>query len=141
MARQTLPLGARKRRHVLAHGDRRIGPVHHQQVDEVDLERGEARIDRAGKVVGPEILVADLGGEEDVAARQTRRAHRLGDGRLGAVFARGIDMAIAGAQRGEHRLGRQPAGQRRSAETDARNGAFVVGERNGRRKRHAFHGN
>ena len=52
MAREPGPLGLGQRRHVFAHRDFRIGPVHQQQVDVIDLERGEAFIDRAGKVGG-----------------------------------------------------------------------------------------
>ena len=96
MAREPLPLGLGERRHVLAHGNLRIGPVHQQEVDIVDLERAQAVVDRAGKIVGLKVLVADFGGEENVGARQAGGAQRLADRRLGAVFARGIDVAVAG---------------------------------------------
>ena len=78
--------------------------MHQQQVEVVDPERGEAFVDRFGKVGRAKILVADLGGEEDVLARQAGGAHRLTDRTFRAVFARGVNMAVAGLECGEHCL-------------------------------------
>ena len=93
------------------------------------LERGETFIDRARKVAGAQILVADFGGEENVLARNTRGAHRLADRALGAVFARGVDVAVTGLQRREDGFGGQPAGERRGAEAERRDGAGFPGKR------------
>jgi hypothetical protein len=43
--------------------------MHHQQVDVVDFERGEALVDRLGEIVRAQVFVADLGGEENLTAR------------------------------------------------------------------------
>ena len=75
MARQPLPLGLGQRRHGLAQRNVRIGPMDQQEIDVIDLERGEAFIHRFRKVAGAQVFVADLGGEEDVLARaRPRRA-------------------------------------------------------------------
>ena len=55
-----LPLGLGQRRHGLGERDLRIGPVHQQQIDVVDLKRGEALVDRFGEGVGAQIFVATL---------------------------------------------------------------------------------
>src|SRR5471032_1788349 len=94
-----------------------------QELDKVDLERGEAVIHRSRKVKSAQIFVADLGGEEDVLALDARGAHRLADRSLGAVFAGGVYVAVTGPERRENGIGRQAAGQRRRAEAEERDGA------------------
>ena len=64
MARLALPFGLGQRRHGLAQRNVRVGPMNEQQVDATDVKRGEARIDRTGKVGAAQIFVADFGGDE-----------------------------------------------------------------------------
>ncbi len=96
MACQPPLLGLGQGRHGLTQCDLRIGPMNEQKIDVIDPKRGEAFIDRFRKVTGAQVFVADLGGEEDVLARHARDPQRLADRALGAVFARGVDMAITG---------------------------------------------
>ena len=75
-----------------------VRPMHQQQIDVVDAERRQAFVDRAGEIGGVQIFVRDLGAQEDVAARHAGGAHAFADGALGAVFSRGVDVAVAGLE-------------------------------------------
>ena len=74
-----------------------------------------------------------LGGEEDVGARNAGRTQGLGDARLRAVFARGVDMAVAAAQGGGDDLAALRA-QAAGAEPDGGNFGAV-----GAKHRHGGH--
>ena len=55
--RQPLPLGLGQRRHGFGERNLRVRPVHQQEIDIVDLERGEALVDRLREGVGAQIFV------------------------------------------------------------------------------------
>ena len=102
----------------------------HQQIEIVDVERLQAFVNRAREVRFAQVLVRHLGGEEDVAARHARGAHRLADLALGAVLARGVDVAIAGFERSDDLFSGERAGLRRGAEAE-RGDVRAVGAQSG----------
>src|SRR6516162_7204522 len=79
--------------------------MHQQQVDEIDAEVCQALLDGAGKIVCAQIFVGHFGGEENLASRNSRRAHAFADTTFGTVFPGGIDVTIAERERGRDDLG------------------------------------
>src|SRR5581483_3155850 len=77
-------------------------------------------LERARKVVGLEIVVTHLGGEEEFLAFEPGSAHRLPDLLLVAVIGRGVEVAIAGADRRQDRLRARVLLQSHGAKTDDR---------------------
>ena len=74
-------------------------PVHVQHVDVIDLEVREALVDRAREIVGAQVLVRDLGHEENVFARDAGSADAFADAFFRAVFPRRVDVAITELER------------------------------------------
>ncbi len=124
VAGEALALCRGERRH--AFGDRNlpVRPVDQQQVDVVDLQFAEARLDRAREVGRPQVLMRDLRGEENLLARHARGADAVADAALGAVFAGGIDVAVAEPQRDRNELRRALAEARRAEAHDRNLGAM-----------------
>ena len=118
MAREPLPLGLGQRADRLVECNLRVRPVHEQEVDEIDAQILEALIDRTREVIGAQIFVRHLGGQENLVAPQAGRADPLADAALGAVFPGGVDVAIAELQRGGDDLA--AIAERRRAESDRR---------------------
>ena len=134
VAREAVALGLGERLHGLAQRDLRVRPVHQQKVDVVEAELGEARLDRAGEIVGLEVLVRDLGGDEELRPWQAGGANPFADAALAPVFARRIDMAIAGRKRRGDELA--AVSQRARPESDHRHRGTVRGQPVGGRTRH-----
>ena len=84
-----------------------------------------------------QVFVGHLGAEENLTSRDAGGAHAFADGALGAVFARGVDVAVAALQRGGDVLGANVAHARR-AKADGRNGGAVSRQRRGERHGIAF---
>src|SRR5262245_35305035 len=104
VACEALPLRLGQRRDGLAERDCRVGPMHQQKIDEVDAQISQALLDRAREIVGAQIFMRDLGGEEDVAAWHARGTHPFADAALGTVFPSGVDVAIPDLERGRDEL-------------------------------------
>src|SRR5262245_58280140 len=83
----------------LAERNLRVRPMHEQEIDEVDAESLQALVDRAREIVGAQVFVRYLGGEENLVTAHARGADAFADAALGAVFPSGVDMAIADAER------------------------------------------
>ena len=73
--------------------------MHEQEIDEVDTESLQALLDRAREIVGAQVLVRYLGGQENLAAWHAGGADAFADAALGAVFPSGVDMTIAEPER------------------------------------------
>ena len=133
-------LGLGQRAHGL--GKRRVllRPMHQEQIDIVDAERGQAGIDRTGKIAGVQIFVRYLGAQENVRPRHAGGAHAFADHVLGAVFPRRVDMAIAGLERGCDMLGTDVA-HAGGAEADSGNFGAVRREFWGKGHRRHLKGN
>jgi hypothetical protein len=134
VAREALPLRLRQRRHGLGERDLRVRPMHHEQIDLVDAEILQALVDRARKVIGAQIFVRHLGGEENLVARHPRCADPFADAAFGAVFPRGVDVAISELERGGDDLA--AIAQRGRAVTDGRHLGAVRGQFGDRRECH-----
>ena len=79
--------------------------MHQQQIDIVDAERSKAFVDGTREIRGMQIFVRHLGAQENIRPRHAGGADAFADHALGAVFARRIDMAVAGLERGSDMLG------------------------------------
>src|SRR5262249_38026178 len=66
MAREALPLGFGQRGNGLAQRNVRVGPMHEQKVDEIDVEIFQALLDRAREIVRAQVFVRDFGGQKNV---------------------------------------------------------------------------
>jgi hypothetical protein len=73
--------------------------MHEQEIDEVDAQIRQALLDRAREIVGAQVFVRYLGGEENLVAPQARGADAFADAALGAVFPSGVDVTIAEPER------------------------------------------
>ena len=73
--------------------------MHQEKIDEVDVEISQALLDRAREIVGAQIFMRDLGGQENVAARYAGGAYPFSDAALSAVFPSRVDVAIADLER------------------------------------------
>jgi hypothetical protein len=101
--------------------------VHQQEIDVVDPEGGEAFVHRPGKFVGAQVLMRDLGGEEDFLARHSGRLHGFADDALRAVFPGGVDVAIARVQGCDHGSGGKLPRHPRGAEAERRDCGSIGG--------------
>src|SRR5262245_1869402 len=95
MARKPLPFRLGERGNGLAEWNLRIRPMHEQEIDEVDAQVRQALVDRAREIVGAQVFVRYLGGEENLVTPHARGADAFADAALGAVFPSGVDMTIA----------------------------------------------
>src|SRR5215831_6192226 len=91
-------------------------PVHQPQVHVVGAERPQAGGQRGALPVGA--AGRQLGGEEHRVPVQPALGQGVSDLALVAVHGRGVDVPVAGLQRGEHRLASRPAAQLPSPEPD-----------------------
>ena len=126
MAREPLPLCLGQRADRLVECNLRVGPVHEQEIDEIDAQVLKALVDRTREVIGAQIFVRHLGGQENLVAPHAGRADALADAALGAVFPGGVDMAIAELQRGGDDLA--AIAERGRAESDRRYLGAVRGQ-------------
>src|SRR5690606_29870548 len=97
-------------------------PVHQPQVDVVEAQPRQRLVDDARRVVG--LVRRQLGGHEDLLARQAGVGDRAADGLLVAVGAGGVDVPVADLQRRAHRLvglvvGGLPGAQAQQRDLDA----------------------
>ena len=75
--RQPVALRLVQRADALRHRHLRVRPVDQQQIDRRQVEQLQAVVERAGEIVGLEIVVAHLGGEEDLLALHAGGRDRL----------------------------------------------------------------
>ena len=96
-----------------------------QQIDPGQLQLVQALIERALEVGGGELVVIDLGGDENILAREAGGAQPLGQPlpHLGlvAVTLGGVDVAISEPQGGLDRLDADAVLERHGAEADRGN--------------------
>ena len=83
-------------------GDR---PVDQVEVHMVEREPVEAVVQGGRGAVAPVVVVAELRGDEDLLAGETRFGDRFADPLLVLVHRRGVDAAVPHIQRDPHRLG------------------------------------
>ena len=84
MARETLPLCLGQRGDRLVERNLRVRPMHKQEIDVIDAEILEAFVDRAREIVGAQIFVRHLGGQEN------RRRARTPDARMPSPTPRSV---------------------------------------------------
>ncbi len=82
------------------------GPVDEDQVDRGEAEPVEAPAHRLRRPLATVVVVPDLGGDEELVARDAGRADRPPDALLVAVHGRGVDVPVADLER----LGDDPLG-------------------------------
>src|SRR5688572_30799496 len=95
----------------------------HRPVDEVEVQVVELQAVQAlaKGALGPLVAMARvpaLGGDEDLAAVQPRRAHGLPDPRLVLVGGGGVDVAVPRIERLSHDLGRVVGRDLKDAEAE-----------------------
>ncbi len=120
MARQS-PLG-----NVVQGGDRLSqrnglrGPMDQRQIDLIEPQPPEARLDRPLQIALGQIGEPDLGGDEDIVADNAAGAQPLAHRRLVFIHRGRIQMAVASAQGARDKLGAGVALQRPGAEPNRR---------------------
>lgn len=72
------------------------GPVHEVEVYVGRVEVTEGGVERGGYIVRVVSVVPELGGDEEVRAGDAGFLDGGADGGLGAVYAGGVDVAVAG---------------------------------------------
>src|SRR5580693_4954831 len=105
---------------------RRQRPVDEEQVDVVEAERLERGVERLAGGVGLVGVVAQLAGDEDVAPVEARLGDGLAHLGLVAVHLGGVDVPIAGFERGAHGGRRVLRLDLEDAEAELRDGLAVV---------------
>ena len=117
-------------------GDR---PVEQVEVDVVQAQALQTGVEGAQRAVVALVVVPELGRHEQLLARDAAGANAGADVCFIAVDARGVDVAVADAQRLQHRLARRRAGRcLPDAQPNLRNhGARIQRDRGGR---HVGHG-
>src|SRR5262249_44002996 len=107
----------------------RARPMDEKKVDPGKLELLQALIERALEVGGGKLIVIDLGGDENMLAREAGGAQPatqpLTDLALVAVALGGVDVAIADAERGLDRVDAGRVHERHGAEPDRGNPCAV----------------
>src|SRR5262249_34969169 len=119
-------VGFGQRGNGLAQRNVRVGPMHEQKVDEIDVEIFQALLDRAREIVRAQVFVRDFGGQKNVAAWHAGGAHASADAALGAVFPGRVDVAIPDLQCGGNDFGAIAQGG--GAEADGGDLGAVRGE-------------
>jgi hypothetical protein len=84
--------------------DGRQRPVDEEQVDVVELQLGERPVEGPERVVPAVEAVVELGGHEDLLARDAGVADALADALLVPVHLGGVDVPVTDLQGGLHRL-------------------------------------
>ena len=130
MARQPAALGLGERAERLRKQHFRLRPVHQQEVDIIELQRFQAGLGRAQEVGLARIQFGHFGGNPELVARDAAGADAFADALLGAVFARGVDQAVAVFDGGGDQL-RRVIGQLHGAVADRRHFCAVRGESEG----------
>ena len=100
-----------------------------EKIDPGELELLQTLIERALEIGGGELIVKNLGGHEDVLARDAGGAQpptqSLADLALVAVALGGVDVAITDAERGLDRVDADRVHQRHGAEPEGGNPCAV----------------
>ncbi len=109
----------------------RVRPVHHQHVEVVDAQPGDAAAERLGDAVDAVPLPVELRGDEDLVAGDARVGDALPDRLLVAVVLGGVHQPVARLERGPDGGGGLVAQHRRGAEAEHRDGGVVL-QREGR---------
>ena len=100
--------------------------VQDQQVDLVDAELAGALVEGVQRLVIAVVADPDLGLQEDSRAADLGRVHRFADLALVAVGGGGVDVAVAGVERGGDRAARLVGRCLEDAEADRRHLDAVV---------------
>ena len=94
----------------------------HVEIDIVELQLPEAGVEGAADRAGTELIVPDLGGDEELVARDARGSDRSPDGVFVLVHGGSVEMPIAERQRAfDDRLGAD-AWHAERTEAEPRNG-------------------
>jgi len=101
-------------------------PVDQEQVDVIGAQCLQAVVERPARVVREVVRVAQLGGEEDLAAGHAGLGDRLADFLLVPVRLRGVDMPVADLQGGAHGRGGLARRDQEHPETELRDHPAVV---------------
>ena len=101
----------------------RIGPVNEKEVDLLDAEPVEALVERRRDHLRPQPVRPDLGGDEDVPARNSGIAEAFPDRRLVAIALGRVDVAIARLDRLCNQAATLGALERPGSEPDRRHGS------------------
>jgi hypothetical protein len=119
-ARQAQALGLGQRVHGFRQGDAaaRRRPVDQGQIDVVGAQPGQAVAQAGGQLVAAGVLDPDLGGEEEVGARDAAFRDGLADFGFIAIDLRGVDGAVADVQRGAHGIDDGLAGEAEGADAE-----------------------
>jgi len=88
----------------LLDGDARVWPVDQEQVQIVDAEIVEARLDGVDHVVVPEVRAPHLRGEKQLLPGNVGGVDRPSHGGLVLVHLCGVDVSVAEVQRGPDRV-------------------------------------
>lgn len=83
----------------------RVGPVHEEQIERVDAEAFAARVEGAAGAVDAVVGPVELGGDEDLGARDPASPDPLTHSSLVPVVLSSIDVPVTEAQRGIDRCG------------------------------------
>jgi hypothetical protein len=99
----------------------RIGPVDQQEVDVGEAQLRQAFLGGPLEFARRQVVLPDLGGDEDVVAPDPAGAQTFPDLALIAVHLGGVDVAVSEPQRLLDHPRAQPPAQIPGAETDRRN--------------------
>src|SRR4030088_2034121 len=129
MSRATVALGLTEDAEGLRQRNVRIRPVDEEQIDPGQLELGEAFIERALEIIGRELVVIDLGCDENVLAPEAgvpqTLVQPLPHRSFIVVAFGGVDMTIAQSQGGLDRSDTDRALKRHGAKADGGNPCAV----------------
>src|SRR5262245_54668180 len=114
------------RRHVVAAVPCGQRPVDQEQVDVLAAERAHRPVEGMAGVIGVMVGVAQLAGDEHIAAGETGLGDGVADLLLVAVHLRGIDVPVAGLQGGGHGLDGVPRVDLEDAEAELGDRPAVV---------------
>jgi len=105
---------------------RRQRPVDEEEVDPVQVQRRQGRVEGAAGVVGPVEAVVELAGDVELVAGDAGGLDRLADALLVLVHLRGVDVAVADLECRGHRLGGLLRRHLEDPEAELRDGRLVV---------------
>lgn len=101
--------------------------VEQQQIDVVGPQAGQRRVQTRRQLLVGLVGIPDLGGDEHVVALDLRGPERFAQMRLAAVGLRGVEVPVAGLERGFDHLHTSPlVGELPESEAELRNRVAVV---------------
>ena len=92
----------------------------------VEPQLGQRGVERAPRLVGQVVAVVELGGDEQLVARDAAGRDRAADALLVAVHLRGVEVPVAHLERLLDHLAGSPRGHLEDAEAELGDGGAVV---------------